>query len=249
MCLVENKIALVTGGSRGIGRAIALELAKAGATVCINFQKNEDKANSALKELQKISGKSHCLSQFDVSKGEEVEKAISECVSKLGKIDILVNNAGITKDNLILRMKESEWDEVIDTNLKGAFHCSKVAAKFMLKQKQGKIINITSYSGEAGNPGQVNYAAAKAGVIGLTKSLAKELASREITVNAVAPGFIETDMTSSMDEETKKKISEHIPLGRFGSCEDVAHLVVFLASDLSNYMTGQVIDVNGGLYI
>lgn len=249
MCLVENKIALVTGASRGIGQAIALELAKAGATVCINFQKSEDKANEVLKELQKVSSRKHCFLKFDVSNTQETERGISQCVEKMGRLDILVNNAGITKDNLILRMKESEWDEVIAANLKGVFNCSRAVTKFMLKNKFGRIINISSYSGEAGNPGQVNYSASKAGVIGLTKSLAKELGSRQITVNAITPGFIETDMTVQMNEETKKKVSEHIPLGFFGSCEDVAHLVIFLASDLSRYITGQVIGVNGGLYM
>ncbi|HBQ20966.1 MAG: 3-oxoacyl-[acyl-carrier-protein] reductase [Deltaproteobacteria bacterium GWA2_38_16] len=245
----ENKIALVTGASRGIGRSIALELAKAGATVCVNFQKNSEKAEGVLQELKHISSKPHCLSQFNTSSLEETEKEIAKCIAEHGKIDILVNNAGITKDGLLLRMKESDWDEVIATNLKGIFNCSKVVAKSMLKHRQGRIINITSYSGEAGNPGQSNYSASKAGVIGFTKSLAKELGSRSITVNAVSPGFIQTDMTSQIEGEYQKEVCKNIPLGFFGSCEDVAHLVTFLSSDDARYITGQVIGVNGGLYM
>ncbi len=247
--LLENKIALVTGASRGIGRSIALELARAGATVCVNFQKNSAKAESVLEELKKISQKPHCLLPFDTASYEAVEKEVTQLVQKTGILDILVNNAGITKDNLLLRMKESEWDEVINTNLKGVFNCSKVAAKFMLKQRRGRMVNITSLSGEMGNPGQTNYSASKAGVMGFTKSLAKELGSRGITVNAISPGFIQTEMTESLNPELQKEICATIPLGSFGTCEDVAHLVVFLASDLAKYITGQVIGVNGGLYM
>ena len=247
--LLNTKVALVTGASRGIGRAIALELAREGATVCVNFQKNSAKAESVLEELKKISTQPHCLVPFDTSSYETVEKKISELVQKTGTLDILVNNAGIAKDNLLLRMKESEWDEVLNTNLKGVFNCSKVAAKFMLKQRRGRMVNITSLSGEMGNPGQTNYSASKAGIMGFTKSLAKELASRGITVNAVSPGFIQTEMTESLAPELQAEICKNIPLGSFGACEDVAHLVVFLASDHAKYITGQVVGINGGLYM
>lgn len=243
-----NKVALVTGGSRGIGRAIALRLAHDGATVCVNYKRSESKAQEVLGDLQKISDKPHCISQFDTGDLAQTEKAIQTCSASLGSIDILVNNAGITKDNLLLRMKEEEWTDVIQTNLSGVFHCSKVAAKFMLKKRWGRMINITSVSAEMGNPGQSNYAASKAGVIGFTKSLAKELASRNITVNAVSPGFIETEMTQALGETQKEAILKSIPVGRFGTCEDVASLVAFLASDDASYMTGQVIGINGGLY-
>src|SRR3989338_8087185 len=247
--LLNNKVALVTGASGGIGRAIALELAREGATVCVNFQKNSVKAESVLSELKKVSANPHCLVPFDTSSYEAVEKEITQLVQSTKTLDILVNNAGITKDNLLLRMKESEWDEVMNTNLKGVFNCSKVAAKFMLKQRRGRMVNIASLSGEMGNPGQTNYSASKAGVIGFTKSLAKELGSRSITVNAVSPGFIQTDMTSQIEGEYQKEVCKNIPLGFFGSCEDVAHLVTFLSSDDARYITGQVIGVNGGLYM
>ncbi len=247
--LLDNKVALVTGASRGIGRAIALELAKEGAIVCVNFQRNNTRAGAVLDELKKISQKPHCLVPFDISSWEAAEKEITTLVQKTGTLDILVNNAGVTKDNLLLRMKEAEWDEVIHTNLKGVFNCSKVAAKFMLKQRRGRMINITSLSGEMGNPGQTNYSASKAGVMGFTKSLAKELGSRGITVNAISPGFIQTDMTNSLSSELQTEICKNIPLGSFGTCEDVAHLVVFLASDKARYITGQGVGVNGGLYM
>lgn len=249
MGILDSKFAIVTGASRGIGRVIALELAKAGATVCVNFHQSEDKAKGVLSELQKISQKNHMMSQFDVSLWEETEKAMTACIETWGQCDILVNNAGVTRDNLVLRMKESEWDEVIDQNLKGTFHCSKVAAKYMLKKREGRVINITSYAGVAGNAGQTNYAASKAGMVGFTKSMAKELASRHITVNAIAPGFIQTEMTGQLPQDKQKDIAANIPLGFFGTCEDVAHLVIFLASPHARYITGQVIGVNGGLYI
>lgn len=243
--LLENKVAFVTGGSRGIGAAIARELAKAGATVCVNYQKSKEQAEKLLSEIQTISKKNHCLVPFSVSSYAEAEAGIDRCAK--GGLDILVNNAGITRDTLLLRMKEEEWDEVIQTNLKGIFNCSKAAAKWMLKKKWGRVINIASLSGETGNAGQCNYSASKAGVIGFTKSLALELASRNITVNAVSPGFIETEMTARFDSELKKKLIEEIPMRRFGTCEEVAHLVVFLASEQARYVTGQVIGVNGGL--
>jgi 3-oxoacyl-[acyl-carrier protein] reductase len=248
--LLENKNAIVTGGSRGIGRAIALELAKEGASVCITFKSNSLKAEAVLAELKKISSKPHCLVQFDSSSYSESEAKLIECAKKFDhKIDILVNNAGITRDNLLLRMKEQEWDDVIQTNLKGIFNCSRVISKVMLKKRQGAIINIASTSGEMGNSGQSNYSASKAGVIGFTKSLARELASRNITTNAVSPGFIDTDMTASLPESQKEEVKKIVPLGRFGSCEEIANLVAFLASDKARYITGQVIGVNGGLYM
>lgn len=246
--ILKERTVLITGGSRGIGRAIALECAKAGATVCINYSKNKQKAEETLVELQKISSQDHRMVQFNVSNASEVEKGMEASLKKSG-IDVLINNAGITKDGLLLMMKEESWDEVIDVNLKGVFLCSKIAAKYMLKKRYGRIINIASTSGEAGNPGQANYAASKAGVIGFTKSLAKELASRSITVNAVSPGYVESDMTTLLSDELKKKVIEQIPLSRFGSCEEISHLVVFLASDKASYITGQVIGVNGGLYV
>jgi len=247
MMLLEHKTALVTGGSRGIGRAIALSFARAGATVCVSYQKNEKKAQEVLEELKKISSQGHCLTRFDVASYDAVEAGIAACAEKLKTLDILVNNAGMAKDNLLLRMKVSEWDEVIATNLKGVFNCSKVASKIMLKKRKGRIINIASLSGEMGNPGQTNYSASKAGVMGFTKSLAKELASRSITVNAVSPGFIETEMTTAMPN--KEVLCQNIPMGRFGTCEEVAHLVLFLASDKASYITGQIMGVNGGLYM
>ncbi len=247
--VLENKVALVTGGSRGIGAAIVVALAKEGATVCINYQRNKEKAKIVLAEIQNISKKNHCLIPFDVSSYSEVEKGIDHCAKETGSIDILVNNAGITRDNLLLRMKEEEWDEVIQTNLKGVFNCSKAAAKWMLKKKWGRIINIASLSGEMGNAGQCNYSASKAGMIGFTKSLAKELATRNITVNAVSPGFIETEMTGHFSSELKEELIKKIPMRRFGTCEEVAHLVVFLAAEHASYLTGQVIGINGGFGI
>lgn len=245
--LLENRVALVTGGSRGIGRAIAIELAKEGATVCINYQKSAEQAKEVLSEVQKISKKNHCLIPFSVSSYTEAEKGIDHCAKESGSIDILVNNAGITRDNLLLRMKEEEWDEVIQTNLKGVFNCSKAAARWMLKKKWGRVINIASLSGESGNAGQCNYSASKAGVIGFTKSLALELASRNITVNAVSPGFIETEMTGHFSAELREQLIKEIPMRRFGTCEEVAHLIIFLTSERARYLTGQVISVNGGL--
>ncbi|MBI4040434.1 MAG: 3-oxoacyl-[acyl-carrier-protein] reductase [Deltaproteobacteria bacterium] len=245
----SHKIMLVTGGSRGIGRSIALEFARAGATVCFTYCSHVEEADRVLTELNQISNKSHVKLQLDVGQCEQVEAKLTQLGEKMGRIDILVNNAGITKDNLVLRMKTSEWEDVIRTNLNGVFYTTKVLAKRMLKQRYGRIINIASVSGLMGNPGQSNYAASKAGLIGFTKSLAKELASRNITLNVVAPGFIETEMTSYLSQEQKNEILKSIPLGRFGTCEDVANLVVFLASDRCDYVTGQVFSVNGGLYI
>ena len=244
--MLKDKVAIVTGGTRGIGRAIALKLADKGANIVINYR-NSDKEAEELKAILEEKGVKVLTVKCDISNFEDSKNLMNICKEVFGKIDILVNNAGITKDTLIMRMKEEDFDSVIDVNLKGTFNCAKHASAIMLKQRFGKIINMTSVVGIAGNAGQVNYAASKAGVIGLTKSLAKELGSRGITVNAVAPGFINTDMTASLSEKVKEEASKNIPLKRLGDPEDVANLVGFLASDAANYITGQVINVDGGM--
>lgn len=244
--MLKDKVAIVTGGTRGIGRAIALKLADHGANIVINYR-NSDKEAEELKSILEGKGVKVLTVKCDISNFEDSKNLMDKCKEVFGKIDILVNNAGITKDTLIMRMKEEDFDNVIDVNLKGTFNCAKHASAIMLKQRFGKIINMTSVVGIAGNAGQVNYAASKAGVIGLTKSLAKELGSRGITVNAVAPGFINTDMTASLSEKVKEEASKNIPLKRLGDPEDVANLVGFLASDAANYITGQVINVDGGM--
>ena len=244
--MLKDKVAIVTGGTRGIGRAIALKLADKGANIVINYR-NSDKEAEELKAILEEKGVKVLTVKCDISNFEDSKNLMDKCKEVFGKIDILVNNAGITKDTLIMRMKEEDFDSVIDVNLKGTFNCAKNASAIMLKQRFGKIINMTSVVGIAGNAGQVNYAASKAGVIGLTKSLAKELGSRGITVNAVAPGFINTDMTASLSEKVKEEASKNIPLKRLGDPEDVANLVGFLASDAANYITGQVINVDGGM--
>ncbi|MGU8480668.1 3-oxoacyl-[acyl-carrier-protein] reductase [Clostridium perfringens] len=244
--MLKDKVAIVTGGTRGIGRAIALKLADHGANIVINYR-NSDKEAEELKAILEGKGVKVLTVKCDISNFEDSKNLMDKCKEVFGKIDILVNNAGITKDTLIMRMKEEDFDNVIDVNLKGTFNCAKHASAIMLKQRFGKIINMTSVVGIVGNAGQVNYAASKAGVIGLTKSLAKELGSRGITVNAVAPGFINTDMTASLSEKVKEEASKNIPLKRLGDPEDVANLVGFLASDASNYITGQVINVDGGM--
>jgi 3-oxoacyl-[acyl-carrier protein] reductase len=246
--LLDGKVAIVTGGSRGIGRAVAVALARQGAKVVINFAGNVTAANSVLEEITGAGGEA-MLYQANVADGEAVEAMIKAALDKFGHIDILVNNAGITRDNLLARMKEEDWDAVINTNLKGIFLCTKAVARSMMKQRSGKIINMSSVIGLTGNAGQGNYAAAKAGVIGFTKSMAKELASRNIMVNAIAPGFITTDMTHVLSDDIKAGLSEKIPLGRLGTPEDVAHAVLFLASDAANYITGQTINVDGGMVI
>ncbi|MDK0795249.1 3-oxoacyl-[acyl-carrier-protein] reductase [Clostridium perfringens] len=244
--MLKDKVAIVTGGTRGIGRAIALKLADQGANIVINYR-NSDKEAEELKSILEGKGVKVLTVKCDISNFEDSKNLMDKCKEVFGKIDIIVNNAGITKDTLIMRMKEEDFDNVIDVNLKGTFNCAKHASAIMLKQRFGKIINMTSVVGIAGNAGQVNYAASKAGVIGLTKSLAKELGSRGITVNAVAPGFINTDMTASLSEKVKEEASKNIPLKRLGDPEDVANLVGFLASDAANYITGQVINVDGGM--
>lgn len=243
---LDNKVSIITGSSRGIGKAIALDFAKAGAAVVINATKENDTAKNTLCEIEALGAKAKLI-YADVSKPEEAARLISEAYDTFGKIDILVNNAGITRDSLMLRMNEEAWDSVIDVNLKGPFNCIKAVSRIMMKQKCGSIINMTSVVGITGNAGQANYSASKAGLIGLTKTTAKEFAKKGIRCNAVAPGFIESEMTDVLPGEIKQKYLDNIPLARFGTGEDVAKLCRFLASDLSMYITGQVINVDGGL--
>lgn len=245
---LEGKVAVVTGGSRGIGRAICLRLAKMGALVYINYVSRSEAAEETLNIIEKAGGKARIVG-FDVADGNAVGAAFKDIIKEAGGIDILVNNAGITRDGLMARMKESDWDSVLDTNLKGAFLCAKVASRSMMKKKSGRIVNISSVSGVAGNAGQVNYAAAKAGLIGLTKSMAREYATRNITVNSVAPGYIETEMTGLLETETQEQIKSEIPLAAFGSCDDIAGAVAYLVSDDGAYVTGQTLHVNGGMYM
>ena len=241
-----GKTALVTGASRGIGREIALELARQGADVIVNYAGSEAKAYEVVEEIKGL-GREAIAIQCDVSNNESVTDMVKATIDHFGKIDILVNNAGITRDNLLMRMKENEWDDVMNINLKGVFLCTKAVTRQMMKQRSGRIINISSVVGVSGNPGQANYVAAKAGVIGLTKTSAKELASRGITVNAIAPGFITTEMTDQLTEDIQNEMLKMIPLAQFGEPKDIAHSVVFLASDDSRYITGQTIHVNGGM--
>ena len=242
--LLEGQTAIVTGASRGIGKAIAIFLAKEGAEVIINYSSSLENANKVVSEINSFGGKAYPL-QADISNENSVNELIKTVLEKNNKIDVLVNNAGITKDGLLMRMKTDDWQKVLDLNLSGVFYCTRAVSRQMLKQKKGRIINITSVVGLMGNPGQANYSAAKAGVVGLTQSAAKEFASRGITVNAVAPGFISTDMTKDLNSES---ILSAIPLGRFGNPEDVAGAVRFLAAAPSaSYITGQVIQVDGGM--
>ncbi|KKK39599.1 3-oxoacyl-ACP reductase [Mesobacillus campisalis] len=243
---LEGKVALVTGASRGIGREVALELAREGANVAVNYAGSEAKAAAVAEEIRSL-GREAVVIQADVSDADSVEGMVKQTIEAFGRLDILVNNAGITKDNLLMRMKESDWDEVININLKGVFLCTKAVTRQMMKQRSGRIINMSSIVGVSGNAGQANYVAAKSGVIGLTKTTAKELASRGITVNAVAPGFITTDMTDKLNEETKNEMLKQIPLARLGEPIDIARTVVFLASEDSRYMTGQTLHVDGGM--
>jgi len=245
---LNGKIAIVTGGSRGIGRAICLRLAKMGAFVYVNYVSRSEAAEETVQMIAQAGGKGQIVG-FDVADGKAVQSAFKDILKESGSIDILVNNAGITRDGLMARMKESDWDSVLDTNLKGAFLCSKVASRSMMKQRAGRIVNISSVSGFSGNAGQVNYAAAKAGLVGLTKSMAREYASRNITVNSVAPGFIETEMTSLLESDAQDQIKSEIPLAAFGKCDDIAGAVAYLVSDDGGYVTGQTLHVNGGMYM
>ena len=243
---LTGKVALVTGASRGIGRAIALKLADAGAKVAINFAGNIEKAEEVKAEIEKRGGEA-VLVQGKVDNFEVANDVVKKAVESFGTVDILVNNAGITRDNLLLKMSESDFDEVIATNLKGVFNCTKAVTKIMMKQRSGRIVNMTSIVGLTGNISQANYAAAKAGVIGLTKATAKELAARGVTVNAIAPGFITTDMTDKLPDKIKETTLNQIPLGKFGTPEDVANLAAFLVSEQAAYITGQIINVDGGM--
>ena len=241
-----GKVALVTGATRGIGKQIAITLAKSGYDIALNYRKENDDLNNTKKEIEECGVKCFTV-QGDVSKFEDCEKFVKEIIEEFGKIDVLVNNAGITKDMLLMRMKEEDFRQVIDTNLVGTFNVTKNVISNMMKVRGGRIINISSVVGVSGNAGQTNYAASKAGIIGFTKSLAKEVASRNILVNAVAPGFIETNMTDVLKDEIKEEIAKNIPLKRMGKAEDVANVVKFLVSDDSSYITGQVINVDGGM--
>ena len=244
--ILSGKVAFVTGASRGIGRATALRLAQDGAKVALNFASNVSKAQEVKSEIE-AAGSEAILLQGDVSKFEVVTELVNKTVETWGRLDILVNNAGIARDNLLLKMSEEDFDKVIATNLKGVFNCTKAVTKIMMKQRYGRIVNMSSVVALRGNVSQANYAAAKAGIIGLTKSAARELASRGVTVNAVAPGFIDTDMTAALSEKVKEVMLKEIPAGRMGSPEDVANAVAFLVSDQAAYITGQVLSVNGGL--
>ena len=245
---LADKVALVTGGSRGIGRGIVLCLAGLGARVIINYRENREAAQEV---LDQVLGGNGCaeLAPFDVARQDQVEDAVKKVVDQYEKVDILVNNAGITVDGLLMRQPALDWDRIIDVNLRGVFHCTKSASRRMIRQRSGRIINLTSVAGQMGNVGQSVYAASKAGIVGFTKSMARELAPRGITVNAVAPGFIETEMTASLDADTRSKYLGAIPLGRFGSCDDVAQTVAFLVGPGGQYITGQTIGINGGLYM
>lgn len=245
--ILKDKIALVTGAAQGIGKAIALRLANSGADLAI-VDMNLEKTEETVKEIEKLGRKAIAL-KANVANLKEAEAVMDDTVARLGAIHILVNNAGITRDALILRMKEEEWDAVIDVNLKGTFNCTKSAVKYMSKQRYGRIINIASIVGEMGNAGQANYSASKAGVIALAKTIAREFASRNITCNAIAPGFIETSMTQALPEKVREELAKQIPMGRLGAPEDVAEGVLFLVSDAANYITGQVLNINGGMYM
>lgn len=246
--MLEGKIALVTGAAKGIGRAIALALAADGATVVVNYNGSKERAEQVVEEIKAL-GADGMAYQCNVADTASTADMVKEVIKTYGKLDILVNNAGITRDNLIMKMSEEDFDAVIDANLKGCFNTIKAVSRQMLKQRAGRIINITSVSGILGNAGQANYAASKAGIIGLTKTMARELASRGITVNAVAPGFVDTDMTQVLPENVKEAATAQIPLGRFGKPEDIANMVAYLASEKASYITGQIISVDGGMAI
>ena len=246
--MLEGKIALVTGAAKGIGRAIALALAADGATVVVNYNGSKERAEQVVEEIKAL-GADGMAYQCNVADTAATADMVKEVIKTYGKLDILVNNAGITRDNLIMKMSEEDFDAVIDANLKGCFNTIKAVSRQMLKQRAGRIINITSVSGILGNAGQANYAASKAGIIGLTKTMARELASSGITVNAVAPGFVGTDMTQVLPESVKEAATAQIPLGRFGKPEDIANMVAYLASEKASYITGQIISVDGGMAI
>ena len=244
--MLKGKTAVVTGASRGIGRAIAIKLARLGANVVVNYRKSEDAVLDVVKEIEALGVKALAV-KADISSYSDVEIMMKKCIEKFGSIDILVNNAGITKDGLLMRMKEEDFDSVIDINLKGAFNCTKHVSAIMLRQRSGRVINISSVTGITGNAGQVNYSSAKSGIIGMTKSVAREFASRGVICNAVAPGFIQTDMTNALTVKVKDTLMNTIPLKRLGTPEDVANVVAFLASEEASYITGQVINVDGGM--
>jgi 3-oxoacyl-[acyl-carrier protein] reductase len=244
----EGQVALVTGASRGIGRAIGLALGQAGVYVVVNYRGNQDAAQESLAAIIAAGGRGE-LCQFDIAAEDQVDKAVKKIVDAHQKVDILVNNAGVTADNLLMRVKPADWDQVIGTNLKGTVLCTKIVSRYMIGRRYGRIINISSVVGQMGNVGQSLYAASKAGIIGFTKTVAREVATRGITVNAVAPGLIETDMTAKLPETLREEFLKNIPLGRFGTCAEVAEVIVFLAGAGAGYITGQVINVNGGLYM
>ena len=245
---LQGKCALVTGGSRGIGRAVCLELARQGARVAVNYAGNAAAAEETVRACDALGAEAFAI-QADVADAAACEAMVKEVLARFGRLDILVNNAGVTRDGLMPMMKEADWDAVLDTNLKGAFHCMKAVYRPMMKQKYGRIVNLSSIVGLRGNAGQANYAASKAGLIGLTKSMAKELAARNVTVNAVAPGFIDTDMTAALPEKAREAMLTTIPMGRLGQAEDVAQAVAFFAGDTSAYVTGQVLCVDGGMAV
>jgi 3-oxoacyl-[acyl-carrier protein] reductase len=243
---LKDKVAIVTGGSRGIGRGISLGLAEAGAAVAVNYKGNQAAADEVVRTIEAAGGQALAI-QADVAASEDVERLFKAVIERFGRLDILVNNAGITRDTLLLRMKEADFDAVLDTNLRGSYLCTRAALRPMTKARGGRIINITSVVGLIGNAGQANYSAAKAGLIGFTKAVAREMASRAITVNAIAPGYVDTEMTAGLGDQIKAAILENIPLARLGTPEDIAGVVCFLASDLAAYITGQTITVDGGM--
>ncbi len=245
--MLKDKVAVITGASRGIGRSIALTLAAEGARI-VASARNGAELEKLVAEIKGMGGEAIAVAG-DVSVSADADRLVESAVAAYGRLDILVNNAGITRDGLLLRMKDEDWDAVLNVNLKGAFLCSRSAAKIMSKQRYGRIVNISSVVGEMGNAGQANYCASKAGLLGLTKSVARELARRNVTVNAVTPGFIVTDMTEALPEKAREELASQIPLGRLGEAEDIAHAVLFLVSDRAGYVTGQVLGVNGGMYM
>ena len=245
---MEGKVAVVTGASRGIGKAIAVKLASKGATVVINYNGSRERAEEVKNEVESAGGKAVII-QCNVADFDACKEFIETVIKEQGRIDILVNNAGITKDGLLMKMSEEDFDAVLDTNLKGAFHTIQAVSRQMLKQRSGRIVNISSVVGVSGNAGQANYSASKAGIIGLTRTMARELASRGITVNGIAPGFVDTDMTKVLPEQVREAATAQIPLGRFGQPEDIANMAVYLATEKASYITGQIISVDGGMAI